>query len=506
MTVTRNFLLAGTGTLLSRLLGFGRDAAIAWLLGAGIWADALSVALRLPYVARRMLGEGTLSLSLTTASIACGNARLARSVAPKLALWAGLFVCAGLLLAPLLAHALSVPEESLSHTLLLMRLCLPYLLFAALAACAMAGLHALGKFGLPGLAPSLFNIAMLCAAAGAALTGSTPQATTLWFAGGVLVGGFCQWLVLKPSLMRLVRNLPSPPAAHVSAAVRELPAGILAAAVPQLAFALAAIPLLWMQEGSLAALFYAERLLEFPLGLTAASLGMALVPELASSSTEAFETTSRRVSAALGLSLLVNLPATAGLLACADPIVRLLFQHGAFDDNAAQLTTLALQASIPALPAYALARPLLATSQSLGLNNALFRPSWISLAAALFLCTTLGLLLDSPIGPALGAALAIWIQTGLLLRLVLRRLRLRLPMRLAVCSGIGSLVVYYAARAVIEYGQGLSWTPFMLVLAAVPAGIGAYCLCLPPARNEIRLLLARMNHKTMQNIKPSAFH
>ena len=58
----KNAVLVGAGTLVSRLLGFVRDAAIAWLLGGSASADALTAALRLPYMARRLFGEGTLSL------------------------------------------------------------------------------------------------------------------------------------------------------------------------------------------------------------------------------------------------------------------------------------------------------------------------------------------------------------------------------------------------------------------------------------------------------------
>ena len=64
---SKNTLIVGVGTLISRLLGFVRDAGIAWLLGGSGAADALTAALRIPYMARRLFGEGTLSLSLTAA-------------------------------------------------------------------------------------------------------------------------------------------------------------------------------------------------------------------------------------------------------------------------------------------------------------------------------------------------------------------------------------------------------------------------------------------------------
>ena len=70
---SKNTLIVGVGTLISRLLGFVRDAGIAWLLGGSGAADALTAALRIPYMARRLFGEGTLSLSLTAA---CTRERL----------------------------------------------------------------------------------------------------------------------------------------------------------------------------------------------------------------------------------------------------------------------------------------------------------------------------------------------------------------------------------------------------------------------------------------------
>lgn len=133
----KNAVLVGAGTLVSRLLGFVRDAAIAWLLGGSASADALTAALRLPYMARRLFGEGTLSLSLTAACArerlrggsACG---LALAVTRRLALWAGLlallcvFGAEGIM--RLTAPGLVERPETLAEAAALFRICAPYLL------------------------------------------------------------------------------------------------------------------------------------------------------------------------------------------------------------------------------------------------------------------------------------------------------------------------------------------------------------------------------------------
>lgn len=289
---SKNTLVVGAGTLVSRLLGFVRDASIAWLLGGSGAADALTAALRIPYMARRLFGEGTLSLSLTAA---CTRERLrggsgcalALAVTRRLALWTGLaaLACvagAGIIMR-LIAPGLEERPETLGEATTFFRICAPYIWSVMMAAGCMAALHSRQRFLLPSLTPSLFNLCVIGFALLAAFNPSLQPGVLI--ACGVLCGGLLQWLAQIPAIRILQREegkreKPAD-ALTVSAALRRLPAGIAGAAMPQLAFLGASALASLLPEGHMASLFYAERLLEFPLGVLGAAVGMAAAPCLA---------------------------------------------------------------------------------------------------------------------------------------------------------------------------------------------------------------------------------
>ena len=289
---SENTLIVGVGTLISRLLGFVRDAGIAWLLGGSGAADALTAALRIPYMARRLFGEGTLSLSLTAACTrerlrggsGCG---LALAVTRKLALWTGFLALACMAGAGIIMRAiapgLEERPEVFGEAVTLFRICAPYIWSVMMAAGCMAALHSRQRFLLPSLTPSLFNLCVIGFALLAAFNPSLQPGVLV--ACGVLCGGILQWLAQVPATRILQREegkrgKPAD-ARTVSEAFRRLPAGIVGAAMPQLAFLGASALASLLPEGHMASLFYAERLLEFPLGVLGAAVGMAAAPRLA---------------------------------------------------------------------------------------------------------------------------------------------------------------------------------------------------------------------------------
>lgn len=404
----RNALVAGSTTLISRVLGFVRDAAMAWILGTGPAADALSVALRLPWAVRRLLGEGALSLHLTAACTghAC-PARLALAVSRRLVLPMLALLAVLLFAAPWFVQALA-PGASPSvraDAVPLLRLALPYVFFALFSACCMAGLHALGRFALPGAMSSLFNLSVLCCAGMALLFGLTGPDAAKALAFGVLLGGLLQWLLVSPSLFRRCRREPPSPSLDdaTRAVLRALPSGLFGAAVPQLCFMVAGFCGSWLGEGHMSALFYAERLLEFPLGIMGAAVSMAAVPELK----KGHAATSR----ILKWTLLLHTLAALGLLLLSRPIVSLLFGYGSFDTQSIDETAAALQLYALSLPAYAASRPLLAACHMQGVPHAASRSAIYALAACITTGLVLTLLLHSTAGPPLAVCAGLTTQS-----------------------------------------------------------------------------------------------
>ena len=473
--LARTAALLGGFALFSRLLGLARDMSMAWLLGGGAAADALVAAMRLPHVLRRLLGEGSLSMTLTASLVHLrqgdgpyGAARaatggvwagepenaglrlLGRALSLRLGMVLLLLTLLGLAAAPGLAQILAPgfsPAE-LEHTVTLLRICLPYVLAAGMAALGMALLHSMGVFWLPALSPALFNLVMLLAAAAAALR-LCPPAEAL--AVGMLCGGLAQWLAqwlavrrLLPGGMSRVSDGPSssgqtaPSDGGIAAVDAKavngaawrclalLPGGVLGAAAPQLAMLAAMALASGLGQGQVAALYYAERLLELPLGLVGVCLGMASVPTLSRLAAEKnFVLFGAHLSTSLRLTAMLSLPAAAGLWAVGPQLVAGLLGHGAFDSQASRDTGLALLAYVPGLPAFACNRSLLAACNALGLVRRTAQSSLWAVGGTIVAGLALTRFFEpqhSVMAPALAVSLGLWLQCALLVHLLRRTL------------------------------------------------------------------------------------
>lgn len=539
--------LLGGFALFSRLLGLVRDMGMAWLLGGGAAADALVAAMRLPHVLRRLLGEGSLSMTLTASLVRLqlggdggpGGAEnaatglLARALSLRLGIVLILFTLVALAAAPWLAKALApgFSGAELERTVFLLRLCLPYVLAAGMAALGMALLHSMGIFWLPALSPALFNMVMLLAA-GAAALGFFPPAPAL--AAGMLCGGIAQWLAQWLAVRRLLpgsfRN--GPPGTPLNAlgqahgagaertravnraawrCLRLLPGGVLGAAAPQLAMLAAMALASGLGQGQVAALYYAERLLELPLGLVGVCLGMASLPALSRLAAEGnFSRFGQHLSAALRLTLMLSLPAAAGLAALGPQLVEGLLGHGAFDRQAAFETGLALLAYVPGLPAFACNRSLLAACNALGLvRHTAVSALWTvggALVAGLALVRMLGPEY-SILAPALAVSCGLWLQCVLLLRLLGKRLREGdvcppagrrgfwpgLPLWLPGPQVMGRHVLAggltgFAANALLRLCA--PWGLWPSLLAGIAGGVAVWALVLLVLRDPDLFLLA----------------
>ena len=254
--IARTAALLGGFALVSRVLGLLRDMSMAWLVGGGAAADALVAAMRLPHVLRRMLGEGSLSMTLTASLVhleGLGHAAstqrsrsqrmLAQALATRLGLVLALLTAFGMIAAPLLADVLAPgfygPERQ--EAIYLLRICLPYTLAAGMAALGMALLHSLGVFWLPAVSPALFNIVSLLFAAAAGL-GLLPAAPAL--AVGMLCGGLAQWFAQWLAVRRLLPPVAARPAVSAPEAANSGPhAGPISENEPgQAAFTSRAVP------------------------------------------------------------------------------------------------------------------------------------------------------------------------------------------------------------------------------------------------------------------------
>ena len=536
----RTAALLGGFALVSRVLGLLRDMSMAWLVGGGAAADALVAAMRLPHVLRRMLGEGSLSMTLTASLVhlerqsstpgqglsQAGRSRgmrlLARALAVRLGLVLALLTTLGMIAAPWLADLLAPgfygPERH--EAIHLLRICLPYTLAAGMAALGMALLHSLGVFWLPAASPALFNIVILLFAAAAAL-GLLPAAPAL--AVGMLCGGLAQWFAQWLAVRRLLpdqtewqpecRNqlenqdmatLRARAASLAWGCLRRVPAGLLGASAPQLAMLAAMSLASSLGRGQVAALYYAERLLELPLGLVGVCLGMASLPTLSRlAAARDFSLFSAQLGTALRLTLLLSLPAAAGLWAVGPRLVEGLLRHGAFGDSAAYETGLALWAYLPGLPAFAVNRSLLAACNALGEARRTAASAVWAVAATLAVGAALVHSLSGSLGvmaPALAVSLGLWLQCGFLLYVLrsgLKRNFLHASAGWSCLPAAGAVARQLAAAAVTALsawqllemlrGRGV-WLELAL---AILGGAAAWLACLLIMRDGDALTAAR---------------
>lgn len=472
-------------TLFSRILGLCRDVAIAWIVGSGLYGDLLAQVLRIPHSVRRLLSEGSLSLHLTTCFIAENNApQLFWSVHKRVC---ALVLCCTLLCvgaAPWIASALSVEQGGDILRTSLLRLALPYCFFAGMAAVCMSYLHACGEIVRSLFSPILFNLVLLSCIAIAACS---PDAALWLVCGGFSLAGLVQWLYQE----WLIRKRPSfgsssPPTTSPSHILAEQPLSLLAASSYHGIVFVGMIALSAWGEGQVAALFYAERLLELPLGLLGISLGMAQLPALARFfSQKKYGRFRRQLSVALHWMLLLLIPCGAGLYAIGDPLVELLFGHGNFTLEGLARTWYVVQTLILALPACALGRLFVgAVLASLGLSVAATM-TLVSVLVAALLCA-LGLF------PTIACVLALWLHAaGLWGYLRYHGLcAWRWSLRVWLAHGLGGCAAFAVARAccLAKDLVGTSLALFCAVFLAVFVWIVLLQLTAP---RDVKRLLAR---------------
>ena len=349
--------VVGGATLLSRLLGAVRDIAIASFFGTGMFSDAFIAAFRIPNLLRRMFGEGSLSIVFVPVFTEClyrkGRAeadRLAGSTARLLTLCLLTFTVAAMAAAPLLVHLLApgfaASAQKFSLTVSLTRIMCPYVIFIGLVALCMGLLNVLGHFAAPALAPTCLNVAMIVAIIGGSFWVTSSAALVRWLAVGVVVGGALQLGLQVPFLIRnrlfLWRSSPWWHPAFKQIALMLGPV-LFGAAVYQINNLVMTLLASMLQQGSVSYLYYADRLLQFPLGIFGIATATAVFPTLARQSVmKQYDAMRHTFGHAMRLVFFITIPAMVGLIVLREPIIAMLFQRGAFDLHSTRLTASAL--------------------------------------------------------------------------------------------------------------------------------------------------------------------
>jgi len=369
--------VVSAAVLLSRLTGLVREAAMARLFGAGAVYDAFLTGFRIPNLTRNLFAEGALSSAFVptfSEALATGTAleaaELARVVATALTLAAGAVCVLGMIFSPQLVRLLApgfarVPGK-FELTVLLTRIMFPFLLLVALAAEAMAILNARGRFGVPALASTFFNIGSVASGLALGLTVGRrwPQGMIVSMAAGVVIGGALQlgWQMPSlrlagisfrsridfrhPGLRRIARLMLPALIGNAAVQINAMVNANLASGLTDTAGRTLNGPVSWLG--------YAFRFLQFPLGLFGAALASATLPAISRSAAlgrvDEFRAT---LAVSLRMALLLTIPSSVGLAVLGESMIGAVYQGGRFGAWDTHQTAVALACYSVGLAGYA---------------------------------------------------------------------------------------------------------------------------------------------------------
>ncbi|MFZ1701563.1 MAG: murein biosynthesis integral membrane protein MurJ [Pyrinomonadaceae bacterium] len=421
-SVARSAGIVSIAVMFSRVLGLLREMIFANFFGSGFLYDAYVVAFRIPNVLRDLFAEGALSVAFvkvfTDYQVNKGEKeawRLASLVLNLLAVVMSAICIVGIIFSRqfvgLIADGFSPEKAALATTLT--QIMFPFILLVALAALAMGVLNTKGVFGVPASASTVFNIVSILFGLGLAfwLSGggwlnsndksAIPDAASQWaiigMAIGTLIGGAAQFLMQIPSLVKVGFKF-TPILSFADEGVRKVMALMGPAIIGTSAVQVNVLINTYFVsgiEGAQGWLSYSFRLMQLPIGLFGVAVGTAAIPVLSRLASEGkikdFRDT---VSSSMNLVFLMTLPSACGLIILGEPIVRLIYERGRFDETSTAMSAAALAGYSIGLTGYAAIKilspafyalndaktPMIIAIASIGVNlvGSYFLRNWLS--------------------------------------------------------------------------------------------------------------------------------
>lgn len=340
----------------SRILGLVRDQVMAYFFGTSLLNDAFNVAYNIPNLLRRLFGEGALSTAFVPIYNEVGIKKgregqidFAINVLSILTLFLALLTLIGMSFAPVIVRLLypGLNPETTIIAIKLTRIIFPYLFFIGLSSTFIAVLNSHDYFFMTGLSSALLNIGMiLTILIPHYVYGLSGEALVIWAGWGVVLGGFLQTIVNLPYLKKVGYRwkvyLRFGSEALTQMWKRFIPS-MIGIGVREINLVADSLMASFLSIGSITALGFGNRLMQLPLGIFAISAGTAVLPMYSRHVTnrEFGELSEGMRFTALSLAYIM-LPITTLIIAIGNDFVSILFQSGAFDARAAQMTSQAL--------------------------------------------------------------------------------------------------------------------------------------------------------------------
>ena len=479
-------------TFLSRILGLGRDIVIAATFAVGLSTDAFFTAFKIPNTLRRLTAEG----AFTQAFVPVYNAErrqngeqaiaiLRNTMAGWLTIILMVTTIVGVLGAPVLVATLApgfaaIPgkQEAASY---LLRITFPYILLISLTAFGGAILNSYGKFAAFAFIPALLNLSLIGAALWLAPLFAVPITALAW---GVVIGGLLQLGWQSIALWRH-GSFPFPRLPRLTPPVKRIfkltAQGALGVSIGQLGIIISLVFASFLEEGSVTWLYFADRMMELPVGMIGAALGVVALPALSWHAAQQDRTAfSGIMDWSLRLAVVLGLPAAGGLAILALPIAATIFQHGSYTATDSVQTALAITAYSVGIPALVAVRVLAAGFFARQEPLVAVKVSAIALTVTIILNFALVPFLRHA-GLALAISLGATLNAGTLALLLVRRNLYQpqqtwLPLLLRITVAVMVMIaVLLALRGDIEgWTQASVGERILRLLTLVGAGAGTY--------------------------------
>ncbi|MDX5626608.1 MULTISPECIES: murein biosynthesis integral membrane protein MurJ [unclassified Brenneria] len=492
MNLLKSLAAVSSMTMLSRLLGFVRDAIVARVFGAGMATDAFFVAFKLPNLLRRIFAEGAFSQAFVPILAEYKSQQgdeatrtFLAYVSGMLTLILALVTVAGMVAAPwvimVTAPGFAATADRFELTSALLRVTFPYILLISLASMVGSVLNTWNRFSVPAFAPTLLNVSMIGFALFATPYFHPPVMALAW---AVLVGGLLQLAYQLPHLKKIgMLVLPrikwrEPGVWRV---MKLMAPAVLGVSVSQISLIINTIFASFLSEGAVSWMYYADRLMEFPSGVLGVALGTILLPSLAKSFASGDQGEySRLMDWGLRLCFILALPSAVALGILAQPLTVSLFQYGKFSAFDAAMTQRALIAYSVGLMGLIVVKVLVPGFYS---RQDIKTPVKIAMVT-LVLTQVMNLIFIGPLQHA-GLALSIGLASCLNAGLLFWQLRkqdifhprpgwFRFLVKLAVAVIVMSLVLLAMLWWMPPWDMGGMTARIMRLLAVVAVGAGSY--------------------------------
>lgn len=459
MSLLKSSALIGVFTLLSRILGFGRDLLMAAVIGASAISDAFFVALRLPNLFRQLFAEGAFNVAFvpmlarrykdgqTQAEVFAGGVFTALMVVVSSLTVLGMIFMPTVVM--VVAPGFHNTPDIFNLAVDLSRISFPYLVFIVYVSFMGGVLNTMSRFAAAAIAPTLLNLSFILLLGTAYLKPgvfSQPVMAPTW---AIPLGGIMQALLLWVAIRRsgFKVQFHSPKATEgIGTLLKRLVPTTIGVGAQQINTLISTLLASFLPASSISYLFYADRLNQLPLGLIGIAIATALLPTLSRAFREGSREASDLFEQGIVVAMLLGFAAATGLVLLANEIMLVLFQRGAFSVEAAHASGAALVAFSLGLPAYILIKITNAAFYAAEDTRTPLHTALVSIAVNLVLNIILMQFLQH-VGLALATAIAAWTNLVLQVWILSRRKLFKELDGLKLVKDIGRVIACTLALA-----------------------------------------------------------